>query len=282
MQIVNLDEENIEEYSSYITPDDAENIGRTYFRGILVIDEETPVAGMIWEIRNMMKEAENEAHIIWLRVDHEDAADLLFEKYKEYIANDDVVSSDFCLPARTDSRETKILEDNGFEVNFMEGDLIKARLSDISQLPFIKKIKVSDSVKPLKTITQRGLNAGIRLFMSKGLYGLCEDLPYLSRSYFENDVSCYSEKDGQINGFLLFHNNPSGGLVVVVMAAIGSDYGKIIPQMMKQFIVRAEEIYSPDTEVWINRHNYASRALSEKLFPRSFGTPVYIGKRLEQ
>lgn len=281
MYTVNLDEDNIEEYSDYIAPDMAENIGRTFHNGILVIDEERPVAGMIWEIRNMNRETDNESHIIWLRVELVDAADSLFEKYKEIISEDDVVRSYFTLPARTDSREREVLSDQGFEVKFMEGDLIKVRLSEISQLPFIKKVGVSDSIKSLKTITQRGFNAGVRLFVSKGLYGICEDLPYLSRSYFENDVSCYSEGDGQVNGFLLFHRNPSGGLVVVIMGAVGSDYGKIIPQMMKQSVTSAEEIYSPDTEVWIDRHNYASLALSEKLFPRGFGTPVYVGSRQE-
>ena len=68
---------------------------------------------------------------------------------------------------------------------------------------------------------------------------------------------------------------------MVIMGAVGSDYGKIIPQMMKQSVTSAEEIYSPDTEVWIDRHNYASLALSEKLFPRGFGTPVYVGSRQE-
>lgn len=106
-------------------------------------------------------------------------------------------------------------------------------------------------------------------------------VPYLLRTYFENDVSCYSEDDDQINGLLLFHQNPSGGLVVVVMAAIGSDYGKIIPQMIRHAVTNALELYPPETEVLIDRHNYASLALSEKLFPRGFGTPVYIGSRIE-
>ncbi len=281
MDIVNLDEYNIDEYNGYITPDVAENIGRTFFRGILALDEGKPVAGMIWEIRNMMGDAENISRIIWLKADSEDAAEDLFERYRESVITDDVVRSDFSLPAKTDSRETEILKKEGFDVKFMEGDLIKVRLSEIMKLPFIKKVKFEDNIRPLKTITQRGFNAGIKEFMNRGLYGICEDLPYLSRSYFENDVSCYSERDGQVNGLLLFHRNPSGGLVVAVMGAISSDYGRIIPQMMKQSVTNACDIYEPETEVWIDRHNYASLALAEKLFPRGFGTPVYIGSRRE-
>ena len=69
--------------------------------------------------------------------------------------------------------------------------------------------------------------------------------------------------------------------MIVVLAAIGSDFGKILPQMMKFSVLTALEEYSDETEIWIDRHNYASLALSEKLFPRGFGTPVYIGSRPE-
>ncbi len=140
MDIVNLDEYNIDEYNGYITPDVAENIGRTFFRGILALDEGKPVAGMIWEIRNMMGDAENISRIIWLKADSEDAAEDLFERYRESVITDDVVRSDFSLPAKTDSRETEILKKEGFDVKFMEGDLIKVRLSEIMKLPFIKKV----------------------------------------------------------------------------------------------------------------------------------------------
>ena len=130
-------------------------------------------------------------------------------------------------------------------------------------------------------MTQRGFNSALRQFLTKGKYGLCEDLAYLPRSYFENDISCYSEMDGDINGIFLFHKKPSGGLLVVIMAALGSDFGKILPQMIKFSVTSAMENYPGETEVLIDRHNYASLALSEKLFPRGFGLPVYVGSRQE-
>lgn len=281
MYIIKLDEDNIDDYVDYVTEDVAENIGRMFYRGILAAEDNTLLAGMVWEERNLMLDAENESFITWLRIDRDDAGEALFEEYRSVISADEIVKSSFSLPAKTASKEIKALENAGFTVKFMEGDLIKARLSEIAELPFVRKIRIADSIRPLKTITQRGFNAGIKRFMSKGLYGICQDLPYLSRNYFENDVSCYSEDDGELNGLLLFHGNPSGGLVVVIMAAIGSDYGRILPQLIKQFVTSALEIYDPDSEIWIDRHNYASLALSEKLFPRGFGIPVYIGSRRE-
>ena len=282
MHIVDLNEENIDEYIDYIAPDVAENIGRFFFRGILCFDEDDLSGGMIWEVRNTMREEKNESNIVWLRIDSDEAGEFLFDNYSDLISLDDVEVSTISLPARGASKEKESLENAGFKVVFMEGDLIKTKLSEIAELDAFKKVKPGDSIRPLKDMTQRGFNAGVRPFMDKGLYGLCQDLPYLPRSYFENDISSYSENEGQVNGLFLFHKNPSGGLAIMVMAAIGNDYGKILPQMIKHSITRAIEIYPLDTEVWIDRHNYASLALSEKLFPRGFGIPVFIGTRQEK
>ncbi len=281
MDIVILDEDNVEVYMDYITRDVAENIGRPFYRGLVVTEDDTPVAGMIWEVRNMMQEADNESKITWLKIDDEQAGESMFEEYKKSAAEDEVVKSSFVLPAKSTSKEKEVLKNAGFSVLFMEGDLIRTRLSEIAALKYFEKVQPSERIHALNTMTQRGFNAAVRHFISKGKYGLCEDLAYLPRSFFENEISCYSEMDGDANGLFLFHKYPSGALLVVIMAALGNDYGKILPQMIKFSVTSALENYSDDTEVLIDRHNYASLALSEKLFPSGFGMPVYIGSRQE-
>lgn len=281
MDIVNLDEENIEMYTDYLTPDVAENVGRTFYRGLIVEDNDSPVAGMVWDVKNMMRDDDVENHISFLRIDDEEATEPLFEEYKTSVMEDGVVRSCFSLPAKASAREIKTLEREGFSVRFMEGDLIKCRLYEIFELKLIQKIGSSENIHSLKSLTQRDFNTAVRAFASKGHYGICEDLPYLSQSYFENDISCYSEKDEEVNGIFLFHKIPSGGLLVSVMAAIGNDFGRILPEMIKYSVTRAKEYYPDDTQVLIDRHNYASLALSEKFFPRGFGIPVYIGSRKE-
>lgn len=281
MNVVMLDEDNIEMYTEYLTPDVAENIGRTFYRGIVITDGDAPAAGMVWEIRNMMKDDDTVSNILYLKIEQDLAEGILFDEYRNSIVRDGVVRSFFSLPAKTSGREKEALTSAGFDVKFMEGDIIKAALSEVVELSLVKKITPSDNIRSLKTITQRGFSVGIRQFAAKGLCGHCEDIMYLSRSFFENDISCYSEVDGQMNGILLIHKNPSGALVVMVMAAIGNDYGKILPQLISYAVSRAGDLYSHDTEVVIDRHNYASLALSEKLFPRGFGIPVYVGSREE-
>lgn len=282
MDVINLDMDNVQEYEVFLTEDIAENIGRSFYHGLVVTENNTTVAGIVWEIQNIMTDKNNESRIVFLKIDDERAAEVLFENYKAGIMQDDVVTSNFSLSAKSSEKERAALKNAGFTVKLMEGDLIKARLSEVAGLAFIQKVKTSDNIRPLNTITQRGFNAGVRRFVMMGMFGLCEDIAYLPRSYFENDVSCYCETDGQIDGLLLFHKNPSGGLVVVIMAAAGKDSNMLLLRMIRQAVSSAVEIYPPETEVWIDRHNYASLALSEKLFPRGFGTPVYVGSRQEK
>ncbi len=81
---------------------------------------------------------------------------------------------------------------------------------------------------------------------------------------------------------LLFHKHPSGALEIILMSAIGNGAKNILPQMMCLALGNIRDIYSEDTQLWIDRHNYAALALSEKLFPSGFGVPVYMGSRKER
>jgi hypothetical protein len=80
---------------------------------------------------------------------------------------------------------------------------------------------------------------------------------------------------------LLLHRKPSEQLEVVLLHVTGKESVKLIPQLIKQAVESAYEAYDPDTKIVINRHDYASLALGERLFPRGFGIPVYEGERVE-
>ena len=139
MDIVYLDQENVENYAEYLTRDEAENIGRSFHHGIVVInDNDEPVAAMIWKIRNFQTDEDNESQIILLKIDDEEATELLFENYESSIMDDEVIKSTFSLPAMASAREKAALSDRGFTVELMEGDIIRSRLSEAASLPLFK------------------------------------------------------------------------------------------------------------------------------------------------
>lgn len=281
MEVIRLNDENITRFSDFIPEDIAENINRTYYRGLVVLEGDAPLAGMIWELRNNRNEDYRESHIVWLVVTDESAGSMLFEEYKSMITGEDIIRSTFALPARASKEEKAFLKSNGFSAELMEGDIITAKLSEVEELDFLSRISCSEEVKPLVEVSQRGFNMALRRMVSRGFYGRCEDIEFLPRLFFENDVSCFFEEDGIITGLLLCHLTPSGKLFVEMMACIGKDYLKLLTQMIAKAVEGARGKYPPETEIMIDRHNNATLALGEKLFPRGFGIPVYIGNRDE-
>ena len=283
MEVIELNEDNVLDYTDFIGVDMADNIGRTYYDGLIVVDGQKPVAGMIWELKNAVSDEKQENHFEWFVSGDEESARLLFEAYGRSVSLTDVSKTTFAIPARQGKAEKAALRAAGFSVNLMEGDMIEAKLSDIAQLPFVAKVKkvLSDQVKPLRTATQRGFNGALRRMTYIGHAGKCQDIEFLPRMFFENDVSCYSEEDGVINGLFLCHKLPSGKIEIVMMSAVGQDYVKLLPLMIGQAVKSAEELYDPDTIVVVDRHNEASLALGEKLFPTGFGVPIYVGEREE-
>ncbi len=66
MYIIELDDDNIFEYLDFVPADIADFMGRVFVYGILVMQDEIPTAGMIWELKNMMSEEPKESSIIWI------------------------------------------------------------------------------------------------------------------------------------------------------------------------------------------------------------------------
>lgn len=282
MGVVELTEENIEQFADYLTEDIAENIGRTFYSGLIISDDQNvSKAGIVWEYKNMLNDSDKESKIVWLKADDEQSFMDLFEAYGKAIKLEGIVKSSFVLPAKTSKDLKMMLKDKGFTVELMEGDKITARLSEMAKISAFNRITISEAIMPLRSATQRAFSTAISKTLVQGHYGTCEDLAYLPRLYFENDVSCYAEIDGQITGLLLLHKTPSEKLELVLMFASGKESVRLLPQMIKQSLESAYECYEPETEIIIDRHDYASLALGEKLLPSSFGIPVYTGSREE-
>ena len=174
-----------------------------------------------------------------------------------------------------------MLKQAGFFVKLMEGDQIVVKVGEFEKLPLMKVRKDSPNIYPVGDVAVRQFRKGIWRCIEAGFTGVCEDLSYLPMNWFEPEISCYSAHEEDINGFLLFHKHPSGALSLQLMAALGKEYQQTLVAMMRHSIIAMEENYAPETRVILDRHNEASLQLSEKLFPRGFGKPMYMGHREE-
>ena len=284
MEIIEITDENVPEYTAVLGEDVAENLERTFYRGLAVKaeDESDPLAMMVWELKNSEREEQENMNVIeWLMVKDEEAGDELMEAYAKKAAEEEVRLSRFAIPAKKGTPERALLKRAGFTAKLTEGDHIVVKVSEFGTLSLMKKRTKSPTICPLKEATTRMFRRGIYRCTAMNLRGVCEDLAYLPMSWFDPEVSCFSTKDDLINGYLLFHRTPSGNLVLQLMAALGKDYQKILVGLMRQAILCMEESCDPETRVILTRHNDAALVLSERLFPRGFGSPVYIGERRE-
>jgi len=283
MEIVELTEDNIQEYVSEIGEDVAENISRIFYRGIIAVsdDRKNMGGGIIWQYHNLTDEKDTESIIEWIRIQDIDAAGALFDAYSEHIAKDKAVRTHVVIPVKDSSREQQALKDAGFKIRLTEGDNIIVSLSELFELPIMKSRNVPDYIHPLNTLVSRRFRRGVQQCIAIGQKGLCEDLEYLPMTWFDPDISFFAEKDGKFCGFLLFHKMPSGMIAIQVMTGIGKDFQQTILGMIRKYIITMEENYPPDTKILMNRRNQASLKLAEKLLPRGFGIPVYAGAREE-
>ncbi len=283
MSIIELTPDNVWEYSTYIGDDMAENLSRSFYRGLMALnDKREPLCGVIWRLIGIDRGDEVKSNIEWFRAEDNEAANEIFDSYKSNIDKDDVMESSFTIPAKINSLEKQVLKDQGFSVRLTEGDDIVVSLKELKQIPLLQNKAPMKSVNPIQRMTVRTFRRVIGRCVYAGKVGVCEDLEYLPMAYFDLDVSSYVQGEDEVTGIMLFHTKPSGIISVVLMAALNQDFAKTIPGMMRHFVVSCDEKFSEDTLIHFSRHNQPTFLLSEKLLPRGFGCPVYTGERKEK
>ncbi len=281
MDIIELTTENIISFIDYVPVDVADFIGRIFYQGLIAVEDDVPVAAMVWELKNMLNEEPKVSNIIWLQADEEQAAYEMLDQYEDNIRLDEVIRSTFSIAAKKDSLEQQVLKNAGFSVILAEGDEISAELWQVDEVPVMQKTDVDDNVLSLWSAGVNELAESLKMFEGMGRHGICEDLTYLRRSHFENDVSCFYKQKGSITGVFLVHLTPSGCMRIELMTATGKDPTMYILKMIKKALTTALDMYSMDTKIIIDRHNFSALALGERLFPYEIGIPVFQGSRAE-
>ena len=285
-RITDIDRNNLEVYQGFLGDDVSENIGREYYRAIAAVsDIDDKLCGcMVWVLKNIAQEIDNESHIVFIKCGDKDVFDAMMEGYGERIKDEQVVRSTAFVPLKEAKLLKAMLKDAGFGMRLTESNVINVRLSEMSQMPLIEKLrnkKMPDSITTLNQISIRAFRRGIAKCVNQGRYGLCEDLESLGVRWFEDDISSVSTGEDGINGLFLFHVRPSGVVAAQLLVCLDQSFKKTLPMLMCRFVTAMEEKYGPDTMIELDRHNEQSLLLSEKLLPRGFGIPIYEGSRTE-
>ncbi len=281
---IDVDKKNIREYSLFFDADTYENIGRSFIRSMVVEDDETGqvIAGMVWSIVQKEKTEECISTIIWVKYSESGVFFRMMSVYIERLKKEGIRTTKVILPYKEGKEQKALFAEAGYNMKLFESDVVIVRLSELSAMPFIEKLRntrIPEGVMTLNQISARYFEKGVNKCIKAGKLGLCQDLQDLSMGWFEDDVSSVSTGEDGINGFFLFHKRPSGVIAVQLLTCLDQSYKTTVPHMMYRFVTAMEEKYGPDTKIELDRHNEQAMILSERLLPRDIGMPVYLGSR---
>ncbi|MBQ7615275.1 MAG: hypothetical protein IJU77_09530 [Butyrivibrio sp.] len=299
MQIIGLTKDNVEYFKDYLTADVADNIGRRFTCGMVLIpddeendeaaptDEEpsyedlTPVGAIVWELRQGEGTFDIDSRILSVKAKDEEAADTLLEEYSQLVVQMEGGNSYFELPSTLGSVEKKALEKAGFSLETREGDVISVALADLG-MALDSDGKTDDEIKHLSEAEERDFDNAIARLDDEGKRGSCEDMPYLPMDYFDSEISCFkADEDDLFTAVVLMHRRPSGK-IDVDLAEVVEDAKEDIKKLLKQSVVYAEDICDPGTKFFFDRSNPALKKLTKELFPTAKGAQVYSGFRKEE
>ncbi|MCR4654867.1 MAG: hypothetical protein K5770_01335 [Lachnospiraceae bacterium] len=280
MNIIDITEENREEYSGLLNEECLKSIGREYYRGIAGKDQLSGKlnAAMIWELKGKEdEERDTGSEILLYTASDEDYAEELLTVYNNMTGTEEVVRSFFELPILSDTEKAS-LDQGGFLLEDGESRDVIVTVSELAALPLAKKDPPS-YINSLSGISAWQFKTGLMSSVFHGRYGLNEDLPFLPMSWFDPDISSCIIADDKINGMLLVHEMSSGLLRVELLFAMQPDADINLLNMMRYSIRAAGKSRSPGTRVILRRHSEQTKALIKKLFPDRKGEQVSKGSR---
>ena len=265
-------------------PDVAENIGRTWYRGLVAREDGTEEACgvLVWEYKNVgISGLQTEAEIVWAAGERTETMDALFGQYRREIASEYAARSFFEFACEVPGQTVlKSLEAQGFSLRTITGRDLIVTVNDLQRLKLHKK-KSPFYVQPLKVLNLRQFSNGIADCMYQGRKGILEDLAWLANKFFEPDVSACILMDEKAKGFLLVHKTGSGVLVVDLLFTMGVNGSRDVLELIRHSVRTALELYPPETKVLLRRHNQTVRALVDRLFPDMKGEEAVAGERME-
>jgi hypothetical protein len=280
-----ISEDNLEKYRDYLDPEEAENIGREYYCGMALEDDDGGfLAGMIWELLDFDNEdADSSANLKWIHSEIDPAGKYLFEEYGDYVRNAEVGESRFEFSDEECKAQKQLLESEGFNTGEKEGRTLIVTVGDLMNLKVLRiDKKIPSYIMPISSLSERDFQRGIMNCIFHSRRPLIEDLNSLPMDWYDEELSCYATADGRVNGFLLVHRTILGKLRVELFIDVGPDSQKDLLHMARYTIKRAIDLYDETTEVVLVRRDESATRLVEFLFPGKKGLDVLAGYRREQ
>ena len=283
MKVLQLSEDNLKEFASYLGPDLTDDMKRSFYRGYGAVDEDGTVKGaLIYELLGADNDDEEvRSSFRFLKAEDEDTFNSMHQFYNnEGIDNDEITESFYQFEEEAPAESC---EKQGFSKTQKEGDLIRLTLRDALNFDFVNKLKkIPDFIVSLEALSMMQFRSAIRNCLFNGQKGLMEDLGYLSMGWFDIEISACTIMDGEVKGLFLVRVTPSGIITPMLLYGQGADFKKHLAYMLAYSVKKAEKKYSPEAEIQINCIRKPTEALVKKLIPGAKGSMAFFGSRRER
>lgn len=272
--------DNIDKCINLLDPDIVDNLGREYFHGLFHEDDEEKCDGVIiWEIKNVKHPDDCYAEIAYFNVKDSRKAGIMLTAFSTVSTGYNIKRSVFEFKDLAPDLE-QMFSSSGFKLSRRESRDLHLSLRELTELKFAKK-KVPPYIVPISELSLLEFKKGISNCIFGGSNGLLEDLTTLPPSWYDRDISCAVRTDDKITGLFLIHRTSGNVFIPQLLFASGVDSQKDLLHMLSFSIKAASNMYSPDTQILIRRHDDKSQALTAYLFPNAKGYTITAGERRE-
>lgn len=280
MEFIWISEDNAETFRKFIDEDMTGEIGRCYFRSIGVMDEGgVPKGVIVYEIIDSENEEDTKSRIHLLAGEGDEIKDSILDKYSGEASEEEVVESFY---ETRDEQMSRDLGTKGFSARTEESRDLIVSVEEIKKVVHTLKKKIPPYIVSLSEISVPQFRQFVKNCIYQGRKGVLEDLAFLPKSRFEQNVTACLVTDNQMQGSLLIRKAPSGILYTELYVAFGPDYKHNLIYLMAYSAQKIVELYPEDTHVVIRRHNEYVRTLTDRLFAGVRGEQVYCGERRER
>lgn len=280
MMIVEVTEDNVEEYREMIPDEYLQDIEREYCNVLVGIDSESHdlIAAVFWEVKNVERERiDNAAEIRWFFAEGKEQAGELLDAFDEKNSYDEVKGAYFELETLRD-QEIAALKERGFSIKQTQGIDVYVSVEEIMKLDIVKK-RPPEYIMSISDVSSFQFKAGIMNSVFHERYGLLDDLPFLPISWYDPDISSCVLTDDRVTGILLVHKMKPGLRRVELLFSEKLDAAINVLNMLRFSIQAAGRLLEPEELFLIRRHNRTVIELVKKLFPGKKGDRIYRGIR---
>ncbi len=275
-----ITEENVKEYELILKPENAENIGRKFYRALALHDEEETVkATVLWKIKESGSSTGPKAEILQLDAMEAQAAKDILEAFGQAAKEEGVTRIFFEFPAEKKETEILALKEDGYQIKEAESRELLITAGELAKLPVMGKLLINDSVQSIGSLSLQQFRKGITECLYYKKNGDLEDLSQLPLSWYEADISCAGVIDGVVNGMLLLHKNSIGELYVKLMFGNAKMNKSDFIRMIQFSILETTKKYEADTVIRVKCCDEETKAFANALFQQKKGNTILYGER---